>query len=163
MLRTFFIALSTVVLLSGCRDTGDPVRPVNISEPEILSRQFVVDSFAVDYGVKRNPNTDSLNAVFPFTLKYHFEGCSGSLNTFTLVAVGYERIVIYMGAAYPDSVGHPLTISDTLWARNQFESLDSIVIQCHVTGPFWTLTDHTPNFLDSFDWNTQVTIPVRGR
>jgi len=162
MQRTLLILIVATVFLPSCRDAGNPTGAVSGPGLPALSGKFVVDSFAVDYGLRRNPNTDSINAAFPFTLRYHFEGCPGSVDEISLVVVGFEGIFINIDYASPDSVNRPITFSSVFWARDLYQGVDSVVIECYASGSYWTLTDDRPNFLGSFDWYTQVTVPIRG-
>jgi hypothetical protein len=162
MPKTFCLTLLVALLLSGCSDMGNPLVSPSVPEPQPESGKFVVDSFAVWYTTKINPNTDSVNAVFPFILKYHFEGYPGSISRLSIVTSAYDGMTIFADAVAPDSVNRCIIFSDEFWARNQYATLDSVLIQISVTGPFWNPTDSGPCFLGTFAWHVEVKIPIRG-
>lgn len=155
MNQLIIVTILFVIALQGCTDLG------TTPEPKTAVGKFVVDSFDVACTVKTNPNNDSLWAYFPYTLIYHFEGLPGTINHFTIWAVNREGMGMFIDYAYPDSVNKRYTWSFGFWARSALVNVDSVDVNCSLSGPFWNYPGEFQGFAGSFEWNTTKRVPVR--
>jgi hypothetical protein len=161
MMRNAGFIVLAVILLQSCADLGSSPEPGIPSEPELVSSKFVVDLFAVECTVKVNPGNDSLWAYFPCTVKYHFEGLPGTLDKVDFVPIGFMSTSVFYDYLYPDSVGRSYVLSQGFWTNSSLAQLDSVVIQCALSGGYWNPATGQPSSLGPFAWTAERKIPVR--
>ncbi len=160
MIRYVCAAIVAISALDGCGDLGSTASPIDPTDDLKISGTFVVESFAVQCTVKVNPGNDSLWAYFPWTMKYHFEGRPGSVNTVSFVPVGARATHLNMFRVYPDSVGKTYDMSIGFWANSSLAHVDSVVVQFSLGGAYWDRVDGKDRTFGTFDWAIERRVPV---
>jgi hypothetical protein len=161
MIRYACFAILLASAIVGCKDVGLVMTPDTTTAPQPGSGKFVVDVFAVECTVKVNPGNDSLWAYFPCTVKYHFEGLPGTLDRVDFVPIGFMSTHVFYDYVYPDSVGRSYVLSQGFWTNSSLAHLDSVVIQCALSGGYWNPATGEPSSLGPFAWTAERKIPVR--
>ena len=135
--------------------------PSTLGQPSGPSGVFVVDSLILDCSVRPSPLSDSLWTYVSFRVRYHFEGCTGSINMLVITVPEYERVIVNLDSARPDSFGVQRTLSQGLWIRSELAEQDSIHVVYSLHGAFWTLDRVVPYDNDFFGMDGEQTLPIK--
>ena len=161
MIRYAVLAMLFLCAFSGCADLGSNSPLDDLIQDQEITGKFVVDFFAVQCTVKVNPGNGSLCACFPWILKYHFEGCSGSIDCITFVPVDFMTTDLFLEPMVPDSIGRPYSLGPVFWTNSSLPGLDSVVVQFNVGGAYWDRVDGTRRSFGSFSWAIEQKVKVR--
>jgi hypothetical protein len=159
MVRHNCCAVVVALLIVGCKDMG-PVSESNGSSDIPKVGQLLIDVYSIACTAKVNPRNDSLQAYFPMTLGYHFEGGPGSVS---LIAVEFGenlRVHTNIDGPFPDSIEAPVTITQGFWTNTQLAQLDSVVVRCRLRGEYCGRIDGEPRVIGTFEWKDERKIPV---
>jgi hypothetical protein len=148
-------------MIIGCRDLGSNPSSGDLVGEQSVMGKFVVDSYAIECTVKVNPATNSLQACFPWTVKYHFEGRPGSVFTMVFVPVGYLSTNVFISPVFPDSTGRIFGTSSQFWTNSSLAQLDSIPVRFSLSGEYWDRVDRQEQTYGSFEWGVNKTLPIR--
>jgi len=159
MVRHTCPAILLALLFVGCKDLG-PVSDSNTTSELPKTGQLLVDVFSIACTAKVNPQNDSLQAYFPLSLQYHFQGSPGSLNFLEVVFDNHLRVRMYFDGPFPDSIGGPETLSRGFWTTNNLAQMDSVVVQCRLSGVYCGRVDGNPEAIGTFEWIDQRKIRV---
>lgn len=161
MRRGVYVAVLLVAMATGCRDFGSNPPSNGPAGDQTAAGKFVVDQFAVECTVKVNPSTSSLQACFPWRVKYHFEGQPGSVFNMGFTPVGFLSTYVFASPASPDSVGRVYSMSSEFRTNSSLAQMDSVVVRFGLGGVYWDRVDGKERTYGSFDWSVEKTLPVR--
>jgi hypothetical protein len=159
MVRHTCCAMFVALVLAGCKDMG-PVSESHGTSEIPKAGQLFVDAYSIACTVKVNPRNDSVQAYFPMTLGYHFEGGPGWVS---LLAVEFgEDLGVYINidGPFPDSIEAPVTITQGFWTNTHLAHLDSVVVRCRLSGEYCGRIDGEPRVIGTFEWKDERKIPI---
>jgi hypothetical protein len=159
MIRYVCVAILLASVIAGCKDLGPTVMPNTTNVPQTAGK-FFVDAFAVACSAKVNPRNDSLQAYFPFTLQYHFEGSPGSLNMMRIVFDRHLTFQTNSDGPFPDSIAGPCSVSWGFWTTSSLAQLDSVMVECQLEGAYCARVNGEQHYTGSFNWSAARKIPV---
>jgi hypothetical protein len=159
MVRHVCFALLVTLLIPGCNDLG-PVSESSGSNEIPKAGQLFVDGFSVACTAKVNPRNDSLQAYFPVTLQYHFEGSPGSVSLLAFEFGDEFGLYIYTDGPFPDSIEAPTTFTQGFWTNTKLAQLDSVVVRCRMSGEYCGRINDKQHVIGSFEWKDERKIPV---
>ena len=136
-----FVLIS--VALYGCKDLGTNADPEVGSPSAPVSGNFVVDEYTVDCQAKVNPRNDSVQAWFPVTLRYHFEGAPGFVSTISFIFDKQLRVTLSIDG-WPDSAGVMRTYTPNYWTTTRLAQQDSVLVECKLDGYYAAYVNGNP-------------------
>ncbi len=157
LLRNYLLFFFILILINNCSDDKNPV--INEKLPDL----FVVDSFNTSITIKNNTDYDSLWAFFSYSFQYHFENRPGVITKFYIrIEEEYGQGMNINPVVPPFPIDKKMEISFDFWERYDFLGLDSVKIECEVSGSFLTYDENNVNLHinDPFTWSNIKRIPV---
>ena len=159
MVRHACFAVVVAFSIVGCDDLG--LVSESSSSTEIpKAGQLFVDEFSIACTAKVNPRNDSLQAYFPVTLRYHFEGSPGSVSLLVIEFGEHLGVYIHFDGPFPDSIEAPAGLKQGFWTNNELAQLDSVVVRCRMSGVYCGRIDGEPQAIGSFEWKDERKIAV---
>jgi hypothetical protein len=157
-IRVLFVLLS--VALYGCKDLGTNAEPEANSPSASVSGKFVVDEYIVDCQAKVNPRNDSVQAWFPVTLRYHFEGAPGFVNTISFIFDKQVGVTLSIDG-WPDSANVMRTYASNYWTSTRLAQQESVLVECKLDGYYAAHVGGAPEIIDTWAWREERKVAVR--
>ena len=148
------------VALHGCKDLGANAGPdAGFPSAHVLGK-FVVDEYIVDCQAKVHPRNDSVQAWFPVTLRYHFEGAPGCVSTMSFMFDKQVGVTLAIDG-WPDSANVMRTYSSSYWTSTRMAQQESVLVECTLDGYFVAYVDGVPEIIETWAWKNERNVAVR--